>query len=214
MLGIATAFIGGVLTVYLLIWLQAGPPGLRRAPSIVAAVLFSAAVMSLAYAGCPNVANARKGPWRTVLATSFGHMTGPNAKWNGAGFACWRCPKGRWAPWGTKGCRYQKMTAGVVGVAHRTLRCGTLVEVQHGLQRVVVPVIDRGPYWSVPASCRPRWGYHCWLKGRAMVRLKPGWRRINDLDIMAGTARALDFPGLGLVHYRIVSRRLRHLERR
>lgn len=33
-----------------------------------------------------------------------------------------------------------------VGVAHRTLPCGTQVEVRMGGKRAVVPVIDRGPF--------------------------------------------------------------------
>lgn len=34
----------------------------------------------------------------------------------------------------------------VVGVAHRTLPCGTQVEIRRGGRTTVVPVIDRGPY--------------------------------------------------------------------
>lgn len=34
----------------------------------------------------------------------------------------------------------------VVGVAHRTLPCGTQVEIRRGGKTVVVPVIDRGPF--------------------------------------------------------------------
>jgi rare lipoprotein A len=40
----------------------------------------------------------------------------------------------------------QIMNPLVVGVANRTLPCGTLVEVSYGRQRLTVPVIDRGPY--------------------------------------------------------------------
>jgi hypothetical protein len=40
----------------------------------------------------------------------------------------------------------QIMTPQVVGVANRTLPCGTLVAVSYGSQTLVVPVIDRGPY--------------------------------------------------------------------
>ena len=36
--------------------------------------------------------------------------------------------------------------AGELGVAHKSLPCGTLVTLQHGRRRVRVPVIDRGPY--------------------------------------------------------------------
>jgi hypothetical protein len=40
----------------------------------------------------------------------------------------------------------QTMSHALVGVANRTLPCGTLVEVSYGGQRLTVPVIDRGPY--------------------------------------------------------------------
>jgi rare lipoprotein A len=40
----------------------------------------------------------------------------------------------------------QTLTPTVVGVANRTLPCGTLVKVSYRGRRLVVPVIDRGPY--------------------------------------------------------------------
>lgn len=48
----------------------------------------------------------------------------------------------------------------IQGVAHKTLRCGTLVTFRHGGRSVTVPVIDRGPYikgrtWDLSArTCR------------------------------------------------------------
>jgi hypothetical protein len=39
-----------------------------------------------------------------------------------------------------------KVTATTLGVAHRTLPCGTLVELYYQGRTVTVPVIDRGPY--------------------------------------------------------------------
>ncbi len=41
------------------------------------------------------------------------------------------------------GVRLQRVTE---GVAHRTLPCGTKVEVRLGARAVVLPVIDRGPF--------------------------------------------------------------------
>jgi peptidoglycan lytic transglycosylase len=55
-----------------------------------------------------------------------------------------------------------------VGVAHRTLPCGTRVEVFYEGQRLVVPVIDRGPFVA-----------------------GVGW------DLTTAAARALRFPGQG-----------------
>ena len=40
----------------------------------------------------------------------------------------------------------QTLTPAVVGVANRTLPCGTLVKVSYKGRRLIVPVIDRGPY--------------------------------------------------------------------
>src|SRR5689334_6364994 len=46
----------------------------------------------------------------------------------------------------------QLLTPATVGVAHRTLPCGTLVRVSYHHRRLVVPVIDRGPYGHNGAS--------------------------------------------------------------
>jgi len=40
----------------------------------------------------------------------------------------------------------QELTPDLVGVAHRTLPCGTMVEIAYGGTSLVVPVVDRGPY--------------------------------------------------------------------
>ncbi len=40
----------------------------------------------------------------------------------------------------------QILTTSLLGVADRTLPCGTLVTLQYGSARVTVPVVDRGPY--------------------------------------------------------------------
>jgi hypothetical protein len=38
------------------------------------------------------------------------------------------------------------MTEGLVGVAHKTLPCGTRITFRHGGNVVTMPVVDRGPY--------------------------------------------------------------------
>jgi hypothetical protein len=53
--------------------------------------------------------------------------------------ASWYGPGGPLACGGT-------LTDSRLGVAHRTLPCGTLVNLRHGSRTVRVPVIDRGPY--------------------------------------------------------------------
>ena len=64
----------------------------------------------------------------------------------------------------------QVLTPEVVGVAHRTLPCGTLVRVSYHGHTVVAPVIDRGPYahgvtWDLTAGAAHALG----LAGTARV---------------------------------------------
>src|SRR5256885_9812619 len=40
----------------------------------------------------------------------------------------------------------QTYTPEIMGVAHRTLRCGTLLVLEYRGRTLTVPVIDRGPY--------------------------------------------------------------------
>jgi rare lipoprotein A len=41
-----------------------------------------------------------------------------------------------------------ELTPDLVGVAHRSLPCGTNVAIHYGSRTIVVPVVDRGPYGS------------------------------------------------------------------
>ncbi len=50
-----------------------------------------------------------------------------------------------YGPGGTTACG-QELTAATLGVANKTLPCGTLVTLHYGSRTVRVPVIDRGPY--------------------------------------------------------------------
>ena len=63
-----------------------------------------------------------------------------------------------------------------LGVANKTLPCGTQVLFLYNGRAVKVPVIDRGPY----------------IAGR-------------EWDLTGATAEALRFPGLGPIQWRIVS---------
>jgi rare lipoprotein A len=62
------------------------------------------------------------------------------------------------------------LTSSTMGVANKTLPCGTLVTLRYGGRTVRVPVIDRGPF----------------VPGR-------------DFDLTEATKRALGFEGVGLV---------------
>jgi rare lipoprotein A len=62
------------------------------------------------------------------------------------------------------------LSAGRLGVAHKSLPCGTMVTFKHGKRSVRVPVIDRGPY----------------VAGR-------------EYDLTAATAQRLGFSGHGAI---------------
>jgi rare lipoprotein A (peptidoglycan hydrolase) len=46
----------------------------------------------------------------------------------------------------------QTLTPGLVGVASRTLACGTLVQISYRGHQLTVPVLDRGPYGRIDAA--------------------------------------------------------------
>ena len=57
-----------------------------------------------------------------------------------------------------------EMTEDLVGVAHRSLPCGTNVAVRYGSRTLVVPVVDRGPYgsaarWDLTAAAAQQLGF-------------------------------------------------------
>ena len=74
-----------------------------------------------------------------------------------------------YGPGGTTACG-QQLTGATLGVANKTLPCGTLVTLRYGSRTVRVPVIDRGPY----------------VAGR-------------EFDLTAATKQALGFGDLGAV---------------
>jgi rare lipoprotein A (peptidoglycan hydrolase) len=56
------------------------------------------------------------------------------ASWYGPGF------------YGNRTACGQVYTPAIIGVAHRTLRCGTMLVLEYRGRTMTVPVIDRGPY--------------------------------------------------------------------
>jgi rare lipoprotein A len=56
------------------------------------------------------------------------------ASWYGPGF------------YGNRTACGQVYTPEIIGVAHRTLRCGTMLVLEYHGRTMTVPVIDRGPY--------------------------------------------------------------------
>jgi rare lipoprotein A len=94
---------------------------------------------------------------------AFGPMRTAGASWYGGP-----------SMWGRQTACGQTLRPSTLGVAHKTLPCGTTVKfVYHG-HAVVTQVIDRGPY----------------IKGRA-------W------DLTQAASEALDFEGVGNLRYAI-----------
>ena len=71
----------------------------------------------------------------------------------------------------------QTLRTGTVGVAHKTLPCGTVVAIAYGGRFLVTKVIDRGPY-------------------------NPGY----TWDLTNGARRLLGFEGVGEVRHAVVRR--------
>jgi rare lipoprotein A (peptidoglycan hydrolase) len=93
---------------------------------------------------------------------AFSPMRSAEASWYGPGL------------WGNKTACGQTLRPNTLGVAHKTLPCGTTVKfVYHG-HALITQVIDRGPY----------------IKGRA-------W------DLTQAASEALDLEGIGNVRYAV-----------
>ena len=75
----------------------------------------------------------------------------------------------------------QTLRPGTIGVAHRSLPCGTAVKFTYNGHSLVTTVIDRGPY-----------------------------TRGNSWDLTNGARLALGFNGSGQVHYAVVLAYARH----
>ncbi len=89
-----------------------------------------------------------------------------------SGIATWFGP----GLYGRKTACGQTLTPSVVGLANRTLPCGTLVRVSYGAHVLTLPVLDRGPYSHIGA----------------------------DWDLTSGAAEALGISDTVRIHTRIV----------
>jgi hypothetical protein len=72
----------------------------------------------------PDPGSITRNPWRTD----------PEISWYGPGLI------------GNGTACGQTLTRSLVGVAHRSLPCGTKISFRHGGKTVTMPVVDRGPY--------------------------------------------------------------------
>jgi rare lipoprotein A (peptidoglycan hydrolase) len=106
--------------------------GLLLSTAVSAAAEASAATGGASAPGTPASAPRAKRA-RKAHATAI-------ATWFGPGF------------YGQKTACGQTLTPSVIGVAHRTLPCGTLVKVVYNGHALTVPVLDRGPYSHIGAD--------------------------------------------------------------
>jgi len=109
----------------------------------------TALIISAALACALPTSGAWAAKARTAATGGAAALTAPAAaKVHSSGIATWFGP----GFYGKKTACGQTLTPAVVGVAHRTLPCGTLVKVSYGGHTLVVPVLDRGPYSHIGAD--------------------------------------------------------------
>jgi rare lipoprotein A (peptidoglycan hydrolase) len=152
---------------------------LARKPSFSLALgLFAAGLVLLVLLVAPRSQAATGGAASTApvpaetteTATAFNEAELTFTPFRTAG-ASWY---GGTSMWGRSTACGQTLRPSTIGVANKTLPCGTPVKfVWHG-RSIVAPVIDRGPY----------------IQGRA-------W------DLTAAAAVALDFEGIGRIRYAV-----------
>ncbi len=135
-------------------------------PSILLAVLAAAACAASPAAFASGSPGGAAAP-TSGSAASTPPTVAPSAiaTWFGPGF------------YGQETACGQTLTPAVVGVAHRTLPCGTLVRVSYKGRAITLPVLDRGPY-----------------------------SHIADWDLTGGAATALGISGTVRIHTRVVGR--------
>jgi rare lipoprotein A len=117
-------------------------------------------LIALAAAGALLASVAASARAASAVAASAGATGGSSAPAGGAPAAprTSKARDGAIATWFGPGLYGQKTACGqtltplVLGLANRTLPCGTLVQVTYRGRVATLPVIDRGPYSSIGAS--------------------------------------------------------------
>jgi rare lipoprotein A len=106
---------------------------------VCATVPAGSALASTGGAAASSPVSSSTPPTSSTPAPTKVHTTGI-ATWFGPGF------------YGQTTACGQTLTPGVVGVANRTLPCGTLVKVSYKGRTLTLPVLDRGPYSNIGAD--------------------------------------------------------------
>jgi rare lipoprotein A (peptidoglycan hydrolase) len=155
-------------------------PGLGRATIWLRAALFAGALIGLAFASAPGAQAATGGAASTSPVPAETGETTTTALTGEAelSFTPFRFAGASWyggkSMWGRSTACGQVLQSTTIGVANKTLPCGTPVKFEWHGHLIVAPVIDRGPY----------------VKGRA-------W------DLTAAAAEALEFEGVGRIRYAV-----------
>jgi rare lipoprotein A (peptidoglycan hydrolase) len=113
--------------------------------TVLLALLTGAALAAIAPAGALADAGGSAAPAPLAATPAVQPASGTVATWFGPGF------------YGKQTACGQTLTPGVIGVANRTLPCGTLVQITYKGHSLTVPVLDRGPYahhasWDLTAG--------------------------------------------------------------
>jgi rare lipoprotein A (peptidoglycan hydrolase) len=155
-------------------------PGLGRSALRLRAALLAGALALVALAVAPGAQASTGGAASAVPVPAESEETATATVFNEAelSFTPYRVAGASWyggtSMWGRQTACGQTLRPTTIGVANKTLPCGTPVKfVWHG-HSIVAPVIDRGPY----------------IKGRA-------W------DLTAAAAEALAFEGIGQIRYAV-----------
>jgi rare lipoprotein A len=135
-----------------------------RCAAVLGVCALAALAAAPASAGTGGAATGASYEAQAGGGIAFSALRSAGATWYGPGF------------YGKRTACGQTLRPGTLGVAHRSLPCGTAVKFVFGGHQVVTRVIDRGPY----------------AKGFA-------W------DLTNGTREALGFEGSGQIHYAVAA---------
>lgn len=113
--------------------------------TVLLVLLTGVALGATAPAGALADAGGSAAPAPAAATPAVQPHSGAVATWFGPGF------------YGRQTACGQTLTPGVIGVANRTLPCGTLVQITYNGHTLTVPVLDRGPYahhasWDLTAG--------------------------------------------------------------
>jgi rare lipoprotein A (peptidoglycan hydrolase) len=135
---------------------------LTKAPLVLAALALCVSLALCISASPALAATAVTGGAQaaspTTQTTPSGAQTTPSSRHHAA-MASWFGP----GFYGNKTACGQTMSPTIVGVANRTLPCGTLVKFAYRGHSLVAPVVDRGPYakgveWDLTAGAAQQLG--------------------------------------------------------